>query len=183
MGFKAIDWECSICGSREEGTLTWVNSGDPRPKHRQDYCPFCDTITDQDSLIGMPARYMGEAVCSPKVYGGQYDTMGFREEMDLPDLPGVEEHSEKMREQMAALPDNASPQELRSAFAEASKDAPSSADYAALFATREYRETEAMNAKIRADNAEKRARTKAWKAGQQINMKRDKCRADPKITA
>ena len=182
MAFKLIDFACSVCGHEME-SLVDVPAGSERPKWRSDWCPVCETHTHQDALIGMPAPYMGERVCNPEMYGGEFDTMGAKELPKLPDLPGQAEHQAKLRQRMRSVPDTASRAEAQAAFAEASKDAPSSADYASLFASKEYKHAEAERARIKKQNEQKRARAAAMRRGENVNMKRDKCAGDPNITA
>jgi hypothetical protein len=131
--------------------------------------------------MGLPAPYMGEKVCNPLARGGVCDTMGERELLPLPDLPGAEEHSEKMRQRLKGLPDNASEKEKDAAFEAATRDAPSCADYATMFESKEYKEVERKNNQIKKENAAKKKRADALKRGETVNMKRDKCIGDPKI--
>lgn len=178
--WRPVDVECEHCGATHE---EWVEQsvGKPRPEHVDSACPECSADGHNAVVLSMPAKYMGERISCPMVYGGQCDTMGYKELHDLPDLPGQAEHSAKLSRVMSQLPDNASSAERKALFSEHCKDAPTSADYSTLFASPEYKAVEAANAKIVKENNEKRARAKAWKAGNPMNFRRDKCAGDPEI--
>jgi hypothetical protein len=181
--WKPIDFECDVCGFKHEEFFD-IGMGAERPTHTVLACPGCNgELTMHHSVIGLPAPYMGEKVLNPRMYGGNYDTMGAREFEPLPDLPGQEEHSAKLRKAMSQLPDTASSAERSAVFREACNDAPSSADYASLFARPEYKEAERANKEIAKQNASKRKRAKAIARGENVNMRRDRCPGDPKITA
>lgn len=180
--WKPVDFQCGVCGHIRERFID-VPIGQDRPESMTFRCHECNADTTHHSIIGLPAPYMGEKVLNPQMYGGEYDTMGHREPMPLPDLPGQAEHSAKIRAEMSKLPDNATSADRKRAFSEACKDAPSSADYSTLFNTPEYKETEAINKKIDKENKAKRKRAAAIARGENINMRRDKVAGDPNITA
>lgn len=180
--WRPIDYRCCEC-KRIHEEMVWVSSGTARPKSGVFVCPSCEDETTHESVIGLTAPYMGEKVLNPEMYGGTCDTMGAVQHMPLPDLPGQEEHSAKIRKAMSQLPDSASSKERKSVFSEACKDAPSSADYQSLFSKPEYKEVEAVNDKITKENTAKRKRAKAMRRGENVNMRRDKCPGDPNMTA
>lgn len=186
--WKPVDYQCQNCGCDHEETV-WIPHGGERPAAAEFVCPYCGIGDDGDgrrehhAIMGLPAPYMGEKILNPPMYGGTYDTMGAREMQDLPDLPGQAEHSAKLRKAMAALPDTATSEERKAVFGDACKDAPSSADYASLFKTPEYKEAERANKQIATENAAKRKRAKAIAKGENVNMRRDKCPGDPNVTA
>lgn len=180
MAPKLIDFQCRKCQSVSE-ELIILREGDRRPKQRIAYCMPCNEETEQDAIMGLPAPYMGEKVCNPEMYGGECDTMGFKPMPDLPDLPGAEEHAEKVRQRMRKIPDNAPKHVKEAALNEAARDAPSSADYARLFETKEYKDAEKQRERIAKENKAKRKRAKAILSGENVNMKRDKCAGDPAI--
>ena len=180
--WKPVDFKCSSCGATHEETV-WVPQGDPRPSTTCCDCPACGDTCPHDSVLGLPAPYMGEKILNPQMFGGAYDTMGARELHDLPDLPGQQEHSAKLRAAMSQLPDNATSQERKAVFSEACKDAPSSADYETMFQSPEYKEKSAANEQIKKENKAKQTRAKAIARGENINMRRDKCPGDPNMTA
>jgi len=179
--WKPVDFECDECGHTHEETI-WIPSGGERPEIAVFECPLCGDVPHH-SVMGMPAPYMGEKVLNPMMYGGNYDTMGAVEPMPLPDLPGQAEHSAKIRRAMRALPDNATSADRKAAFADACRDAPSSADYATLFETSEYKAVEKANKRIDETNKAKRKRAKAIACGENVNMRRDKCPGDPNVSA
>ncbi len=182
MAFKLIDFRCDECGHEME-SLVDVPHDSKRPTWRSTTCKECGSITRQSALIGLPAPYMGERVCNPQQYGGPCDTMGHKEPPPLPDLHGASEHRAKLAERMRDVPNNAPRKEAQAAFAAASHDAPSSADYATLFASKEYKSAEAERTHIQKQNEQKRARASAIAKGENINMKRDKCAGDPNLAA
>ena len=181
--WKPVDFECEICGFKREEFVD-VPVGGERPSTHRFSCPGCNgELTLHHSVIGLPAPYMGEKILNPQMFGGNFDTMGAREFEPLPDLPGQEEHSAKIRKAMSQLPDTATSQERKAAFSDACRDAPTSADYSSMFSKPEYKEVEQVNAEIAKQNKAKRKRAKAISRGENVNMRRDKCPGDPKITA
>lgn len=184
--WRPVDFRCDVCGSDLE-EFVYIPIGGERPSEMILHCHRCNDVTIHHSVIGLPAPYMGEKILNPQMYGGTYDTMGAREMEDLPDLPGQAEHSAKMRKSLSKFSDaewSSMPKRERdAAIGEACKDAPSSADYASLFAKPEYKEVEHANQEIAKQNRSKRKRAKAIARGENVNMRRDKCPGDPKITA
>jgi len=182
MGYRSIDWQCDTCKATSNH-LTWVGHGDERPRESIQHCDDCDAETSHHSVMGMPAMYLGERILNPKAYGGQCDTMGFKEFLPLPEMRGEKEHSAKIRDRMSTLSPEAPKGDRDMAFSKACTDAPTAADYAAHFSRPEYKEIEKKNEQIAKENAQKRARAAAWKKGEQVNFRRDKCAGDPDMTA
>lgn len=56
-------------------------------------------------------------------------------------------------------------------------------NYRQLFATPEWKEARAEQKEVARRNAQKRKRAAAIERGENINMRRDKCDGDPKVTA
>lgn len=182
MGYRMAEVECTVCNTRHD-ELVWVDHGKRLPKALDAYCMDCEDTTKHDRLMGAPARYMGEKQLSPAMYGGTYDTMGARELEPLPELPGAKEHSAKMRDRLRLLPNNATKAERMAAQVEACSDAPTSADYAEHFKSREWRDVWARNQKTTRENTQKQKRAAALARGENVNFRRDKCAGDPKMTA
>lgn len=179
--YRLIDWECDRCKYCITGGLTDIPHGTERPKTRVDECPVCEADTPQHSVMGAPAKYMGDKVHNPMIYGGACDTMGCKELEPLPELPAGLDHSVKLRESLKGISPATPKAEANKAFRDACKDAPTSDDYAAHFKRPDWIEANARNDKIKAENAQKRARLKAGLGGQEVNMRVDKCAGDPKI--
>lgn len=180
--FRLYDFECEICGDKKEH-LVDVPNGEKPPKETKIYCdcrPNHPLGIFHKRVVSKPARYMGECYCAPQVNGGEFDTMGMKELLPTPDLPGQDKYQELVAKRMEGVRENASPDEVRQAFRDATKDAPSSSDYAALFQTSEYKEARRVNEKIKEENKQKRKRAAALKKGENINFKKDKCLGDPK---
>lgn len=177
---RLYDWLCAECSTRTEA-LVDVPHGTEPPKNRELFCSDCGEHITHNRTISLVAPYTGEHIRNPEVYGGSCDTMGHRRVQDLPDLPGAAEHSAETARKLRALPDNASHEDRRAVLREQGKTAPSGADYASLFSTNEYKEKERKRARDQKENALKRKRAKAHKAGANINFRRDRCAGDPKI--
>lgn len=175
---RLFDWSCSSCGTRAE-QLVRVPAGQDLVKRRALPCDPCGGYELHAVALSLPAPYMGERVINPMVRGGSFDTMGYRQQPALPDLPGEREHSERLSKALASAPVS----ERRSVASEMSKTAPTMADYSALFSSPGYKEVVAERKRIRAENAEKRKRLAAIKRGENINMRRDRCAGDPMVTA
>ena len=109
------------------------------------------------------------------------DTMGCKPTMDLPDLPGANEHSAETIRKLSKIPDHA-PQEARYAILrQAAKSAPSGADYATMFETKEYKEVEKQRNHDIGLNSKKKERAAALHSGGHVNMRRDRLEGDPVI--
>lgn len=158
MSFRSYDWECTQCGC-----VAWhlvdVPHGELPPRTAELPCLECDEMTEHDKVISLVAAYMGEKMLNPIVHGGKFDTAGRRE---LPSMPAF---------------DNLPPDASISARKER-VDA-----YRERFQSNEWREMKRERAAIRAENAQKRQRLAAIARGDNINMRRDKCAGDPKVTA
>lgn len=133
--------------------------------------------------MSAPAQYMGEKVLNPRISGGRFDTMGYVTPPSLPDLPGADEHSERVCADMGRLPENASKEDYKEVRRRHRRDSPSDADYAALFSTSEYREAAAERKRVVRQNAVKRERAAALARGDNINFRRDRVDGDPNMTS
>jgi hypothetical protein len=111
--------------------------------------------------------------------GGQFDTLGYRSLPPLPDLPGADEHQQKLEADLHALPSDATRDDRRDVLDTHYNDAPSSADYASLFERADYKRAQKQRAKIIKENKEKQQRTAALNGGANINFRTDKCAGDP----
>ena len=80
---KLYDWECAACGNVREG-FVYVERGGMPPPGRWLICPKCDGETEHGRLISAPAQYLADKVMAPTVYGGKYDTCGYRKPPELP---------------------------------------------------------------------------------------------------
>lgn len=179
---RLADIECEFCGERAEELINKAH-GEPMPKRVAAHCGHCFNLTPHSVLISAPAKYLGEKNLSPHVYGGRFDTMGHRAGPDLPDLPGAATHGAFVAKKLAALGPDASTADRKAVLAETMESAPSSADYAALFSTPEYRERMAERKRIGVENKAKRARAAAFARGETVNFRRDKVAGDPNMAA
>lgn len=180
---RLFDWKCKPCGQAHEA-LVPVPHGEDTPGEAFVHCADCGDSTAHERQMSLPAPYMGEKVLNPSVRGGNYDTMGHKALPDLPDLPGAAEHSEKLGRALSAVPDGPRRDDARrDVMAAHLKTAPSGADYATMFASPAYKEAEAAQAPVIAENKSKRARAAAIANGENVNMRRDRALGDPNITA
>jgi len=127
MSLIQHDWECTVCQYVCQNVL----SKRPAPKTRTLFCLSCDTETMHERLFPMPARYLGEKLRNDtgiRIKGGKYDTEGFEELPDIPDLPGAEEHAAKVSK---ALEQAESRDQGAKILTEQAKDAPDGFDYRA----------------------------------------------------
>lgn len=181
---KLFDYECTECGRKREAFLSVPPGASPQSQRGLE-CSDCAGFTIHDRLISAPSQYLGERQFNPMIHGGRWDTMGARELPTLPDLPGESAHIERASRAAAALPADLTrherAHELRKIVGSAS-DAPTTSDYAAHFATSEYREAKAARDRVRAENAEKRKRATALARGENINFRRDRCKGDAAVT-
>ena len=176
---RLFDWLCIKCDLRSEGYVD-VPHGETPPDTHDQVCPI-HGVTPHDRTVSLPAPYTGEHVRNPHVYGGSMDTMGCKPTMDLPDLPGANEHSAETIAKLRQIPDSA-PQEARySVLREAAKSAPGGADYATMFETSEYKEVEKQRAHDIKLNKKKKERAAVLHSGGHVNMRRDRCEGDPVI--
>lgn len=196
MAFRYSDFECTKCGT-VDAKLYETPHGMPKPKFAILECRNCETERLQERLISMPAQYMGEKTLNPNMRGGNYDTMGHAPMPDIPDLPGAKEHDQRLAAELATVPDgpsavkDANGKESLTELGETRKaiitkhrnNAPSEADYHAHLHKPEVSEIFKERDVIKKQNREKRQRSAAIKRGENINMRRDKCAGDPKITA
>lgn len=181
--FRLYDFECLECGNIQE-ILVDTPRGESPSKITQGDCETCEATTSFERRLSLPAPYMGERVLNPVMHGGRFDTAGMRDLPDLPDLPGETERQAKVAAKIDAMGVDKMPARERSrAIVGASSDAPSSNDYRSLFESREYKRAKRDRELINSENAEKRKRHAAIKRGENINMRRDRCKGDPKITA
>lgn len=179
---RLFDWKCDTCGERAE-ELVDVPHGEKPPKQAPFVCGTCVAETVHTRQLSMPAPYMGERNLSPRVYGGQFDTMGAQQGPDAPALPGEAEHMDHVADKLAALGEDAPHEERAAVMRETLQQAPNSDDYAAHFATPEYQETMAQRRQIQASNKQKRARAAAMLRGENVNFRRDKAAGDPNMAA
>jgi hypothetical protein len=178
--FRLYDFECIECGTLNEH-LVEVPHGSTVELGQILFCSLCGKYTLHSWRLSIPAKYLGECWCAPQIRGGAYDTMGEKEHIPTPDLPGQAEYQEKLAERLRGVREHASSQEFKSAWAEATRDAPSSSDYATLFSTPEYKEAVRVNNQITEENEGKKKRAAAIRRGENVNFKKDKCFGDPKL--
>jgi len=82
---RLYDFECERGHIHE--ALVDVPAGEHPGTHYALTCPKCRACSPHLRLISPPAKYLGEKVMSPKVYGGQFDTMGAKALPTLPEFP------------------------------------------------------------------------------------------------
>ena len=179
---RLADWKCDTCGELGE-ELVEVPRGESLPKQQELVCATCNAETTHTRQLALPAPYMGERPLNPRMFGGSFDTMGREAPPDLPELPGAVEHMQATATKLAELPADAGADARREVLRDMRATAPSSADFAAHFATREYREAEAQGRKVAQRNAGKRKRAAAMLRGEPVNMKRDRLPGDPNLAA
>lgn len=84
--YRLYDWRCGTCGYEHE-ELLGVTDGHQPGRHARIDCARCDRATMHLRLISRPAMFLYDRPLSPKVYGGDFDTMGVRELPSLPEIP------------------------------------------------------------------------------------------------
>jgi len=127
---------------------------------------------------------MGDRQLNPLVSGGDYDTVGEEAWRDYPELEGSSEHSDRLSAAWgAALDAGMSADDARKEARRAAGPGPSAADYATHFSKPEWQEVSQANDRIDECNDQKKSRLAAWKHGQTVNFRNDKCDGDPNMTA
>lgn len=175
---KLFDYQCTQCELVSEHFVD-VPSQTTAPRKRRLACSSCGSTTQHSRLFPLPARYMGETVLNPEIYGGRHDTMGHEPMPHIPDMPGEAEADAECARRMMSLGAKASDSDLRNEMRKAG--APDLADYAAHFSKPEVKEIQAERKRIAARNAEKRKRARALKSGGTVNMRHDLCRDEKRI--
>ncbi len=135
MGFRQYDFECRYCHNVVTD-LMWVDHGATPAKTMDIECTRCNEPCTHDRIISMPAQYLYDRPYAPVVYGGKYDTQGYRKLPPMPKLPddcafdkardilGSKEAKEARKERAAVLQENAQ----KRARAKAMKASPGSVD-------------------------------------------------------
>ena len=104
MGLRRFDFECSKCthvhddmidvpmefnkkkyDAGEPESKCW-QSGTP-PKRVKLECKWCGEMATHTRLLSAPAQYLYDRPYPAEVYGGKYDTEGYRQVWDTPKLP------------------------------------------------------------------------------------------------
>lgn len=103
--FRNYDWECQACFVIFDRIVSYPQD-DPAPRILSDVesentdCPYCgEDASIAERCISITAPYTGEQDLSPKVCGGRFDTMGYKQ-------------AERPQE-LGWMPKNASYQEAR----------------------------------------------------------------------
>lgn len=177
--FRLYDFVCTQCKVKDEH-LVDTPHGEKVALLIRDWCYQCNDTVDHERVMSMPAPYMGEKVVNPIMHGGKNDTAGKKALPPLPELKGEAEYQAKLGAEIAKA-SSGGREAVNEVLERMSGEAPSSADYGTLFDSKEYKKAEKRRARAKAENDEKKKRLKAIRRGEQVNMKRDKCRGDPKI--
>jgi hypothetical protein len=82
---KLFDWKCRSCGATIEHVID-VAAKMLAPRTMRSSCRSCRKRTTHERLMSAPAPYTGEKVYCPRVYGGKFDTMGYRSGPKLPEI-------------------------------------------------------------------------------------------------
>ena len=147
------EFECLSCETQSEHVASWQpTTRVPMP------CHACGRVTEQLRLISRPARYMGDRPERVMVYGGNYDTTGHRA---LPELPMPESETREINGETFEVYSEA-----------ACRD---------TFATHEWKEREAAADAIIAEDRVRRERTRAIKAGANIDLRSNPLPGDPHL--
>lgn len=86
--WKLYDWQCCDCGDVRESMIN-PPDGEDAPRFIVLACPCAD---DEDGtamhqrLVSAPAKYLGDRPLTGRVFGGNYDTCGWRTPPAYPEL-------------------------------------------------------------------------------------------------
>mgnify|MGYP001829001580 CR=1 FL=1 len=83
--WKLYDWQCTACGFVREAMVN-PPDGTDAPRFIEIECARCDATTEFLRLTSPPAKYLGDRPMRPTVYGGRYDTTGYRTPPAYPEL-------------------------------------------------------------------------------------------------
>jgi hypothetical protein len=164
---KIYDFECIACGEIAEHCIE-VARGSPAPRMLEEYCAECDAVTRLRRLPSLPGKYLGDKVensYAPRIYGGRFDTMGYKREPRLPALQGEDEHAAKVSAAIAKS--GAQTLQEKQEVAKSVGPAPKLSDYASLFGSSEWQEAKRERMRARELNRQKRRRAAAMDAGQE----------------
>ena len=175
MAFRLYDHRCKDCSVSVEHLID-VPHGEKAPLESWLDCTMCGTTTLHARELSKPAAYMGEKAENPVMRGGSYDTAGFRQLPPLPDLPGEAERASAYAKAIESNPGVPEHEVLRKV------DAPSASDYKGLFQSKAWKQAKHDRELVTRENAAKRKRLRALQRGEVVNMKRDRCKGDPKFT-
>lgn len=178
--YRLFDFECDSCGTRAEALVS-VPAGESPPKSIEADCWMCECVTGHSRIMPLVARYLGEKVFNPAVYGGRFDTMGHQALPSLPDVPGWSEAERQAETALRDLPDNHTLDQRREALR--SVEFPGADAYMELAAKPETKEIKRERKRIAEQNAQKKQRAAAIRRGDNVNMRTDRCAGDPKVTA
>ena len=163
--WKLFDWECSECGATKEHM---VCPHDGSPATRWVYLP-CQCAPGRPVLhnrvVSAPAKYLGDRPMAPRVYGGSNDTTGYRPVPEYPELrDGVSWEDREVGDGRVQ----------RTKVIKAS----------ALIEhqnTAQWREVHKAREAICDENAGKKARLPALRAGK-VDLRNSKMPGDPRLT-
>jgi len=160
---KLYDWRCNRCGAEAEHFIK-VADGDTAPLQWQLPCGCADVDTPHVRLASPPAKYMGDRIMAPRVYGGRNDTAGYKPVPDYPELRDGVTYEEREIDGRV--------RKAKVVKASALIDHQNTPQWKEV-----HREREA----ICDENAVKRARLPALKAGK-VDLRNSKLPGDPKLT-
>jgi hypothetical protein len=96
MGLRKYDWECDHCGDIQD-PLVMVDAVENKktgrwetpipPRQMRLHCHECNCEMSHTRLISAPAQYTYDKPYHAPVYGGKFDTEGFRKPPPMPRLP------------------------------------------------------------------------------------------------
>ena len=163
--WKLYDWQCTECSTTREHmvcprdgeeaqTLTWLPCGCANRR-----------ATLHRRLVSAPAKYLGDRPMHPAVYGGNKDTAGYR---SVPDYPELKEGITYEDREVA----DGRVQRTKVVKASALMEHQNTA---------QWREVHAAREAICDENATKRKRLPALKAGK-VDLRNSKTPGDPRFT-
>jgi len=163
--WKLYDWMCTDCGNvREHMVRPDDGQGAPRLVALPCDCGGSPGGSIHRRLASAPAKYLGDRPMAPRVYGGSYDTTGYRSVPEYPELrdgvtfeeregPGGRPQKTKVIKASALIEHQNTPQ---------------------------WREVHEAREAICDENAMKRARLPALKAGK-VDLRGSKLPGDPRL--
>lgn len=86
MSFRQYDFLCWDCNTKATHLVDVPGGGTPA-KHYKLECKRCGKETGHERVMSAPAVYVYDRPYAPIVYGGKFDTMGYKNPPRLPDIP------------------------------------------------------------------------------------------------
>jgi hypothetical protein len=155
---RYYDWECSK--GHVHADLVEVPHGTDAPRFAEMHCPDCGgRPRAHRRIVSLTAKYLGEKLHSPMVYGSDLDTAGWKQpSIPMPHPP--EADGPPGADGYTNIPGEA----LREHF-----ETPAWKEW--------YGESKALDK----ENAFKRKRRRAIKAGKNVDVKHHRVAGDPKL--